>query len=187
MLLPRRLHCSILLAIGLTLAFVPVASARQSGPPPAAITPQPEMEQLSFLVGEWKGTGWFQRGPERHHVIQVETITPLLDGDVLLIEGRGVSAEDTSLVVHQAVAIIGFDATSGTYEMRTFLPGGRGASPAVTVGDDHMVWQIGSNVRYTISLDDSARWFEIGEFSQDGGDTWTQFFEMTLNRIDSTD
>jgi hypothetical protein len=145
------------------------------------------MSRLSFLVGQWKGEGWIQQGPRRHNVIERESLTPKLGGDVILIEGRGVSADDTSAVVHQAVGMLGYDAANGRYVMQTFLPGGLVASPDVTVGNEQLDWQIGSNVRYSITLDEEGRWFEIGEFSRDGGATWTRFFQMTLERMEPGD
>ncbi len=142
-----------------------------------------EIAALDFLVGDWRGDGWivFPSG-ERHEILQTERITPLLNGEVILIEGRGVSAVDTNHVVHQAVAFIGYDEEADDLVMRTFLPGGQGAVPIVQVGNQNLMWQIGSNIRYTINLNEHGQWYEVGEFSRDEGQTWTQFFEMTLDR-----
>src|ERR1044071_9797665 len=40
-----------------------------------------EMKKLDWLAGEWKGEGWFQRGPgPRSYVLQNEKVTPRIGG-----------------------------------------------------------------------------------------------------------
>jgi hypothetical protein len=51
-----------------------------------------ETKKLDWLVGQWKGTGWIQMGPQgRKEFTQTETIQGKLDGLVLVIEGQGKS------------------------------------------------------------------------------------------------
>lgn len=142
------------------------------------------MQKLNFLLGDWEGTGWIARGPgPRHHFVQTETIRPYLNGDLILIEGRGVAAEDTTQVIHHAIAFIGYDADQERYVMRSFLAGGRTTPATVDVQDKRLTWQMGNNVRYTIWLNEKGQWDEVGEYSQDG-ENWTQFFAMTLDRVE---
>ncbi len=79
----------------------------------SAQAPQPsqrvEMEKLVWLIGKWKGAGWIQIGQQgRKEFTQTETIEGKLDGLVVVIEGRGVSNEDGTLI-HNAVAFVSYD------------------------------------------------------------------------------
>lgn len=143
-----------------------------------------EMKALHFLTGDWKGTGWIIRGPGlKDDFVQRERVRPFQGGDVLLFEGEGRMASDTSVVVHDAFAVIGYDRQDARYIMQTFLAGGRTGRPDVSFEGDTFVWQIGENVRYKIRLNDAGQWHEVGHYSRDGGSSWEQFFEMTLDRV----
>lgn len=171
--------------IAALLALLPAASlqAQQAPSPELQAATRQAMEAVSFLLGDWAGSGWIM-GPDgaRHEFLQTERIRPLLGGQVILIEGRGVAAADTTQVVHEAVAFIGYDAAAGRHVMRSFLPGGRTTDARVEAGPGRFVWRIGESVRYTILVDDSGTWQEIGEYTRDGGRNWQQFIEMKLVR-----
>ena len=166
----------------LLLATTPLA-AQQAPTPEMEADTRSGMKVVDFLLGDWAGSGWIM-GPDgtRHEFLQTERIRPLLDGQVILIEGRGTDATDTTVVVHDAVAFIGYDAGAKRYIMRSFLPGGRTTQAEVEAEPGRFVWRIGSTVRYTITVDDEGRWHEIGEYTRDQGRTWQQFIEMRLVR-----
>lgn len=160
---------------------------------PAAAQPSGPMVPLAFLAGEWEGEGWIVLGPDqRHNFVQHETVTPKLGGDVLLIEGVGRAAEDTSRVVHNALAVLAYDPAVERYLMRAFRADGPdGTQPVeadVTVEGGALVWAFeapqAGRIRYTIREDEAGRWHEVGEISQDGGATWFPFFEMTLTKVE---
>jgi hypothetical protein len=73
--------------------------------------PAKAMNRLAFLEGSWEGQGWHQAGPdaERRHFTQTEDIQRKLDGQLLIIEGRGHAADDPERVVHQALAVVHYD------------------------------------------------------------------------------
>ena len=149
-----------------------------------------QLQALVFLVGQWEGDGWSRMGPgpkEAVHVI--ESVEPKLGGSILLIEGKGTAVDPETgeeRIVHEALAIIGHDATTG-YHMRAYRTGSGYIDPNVSAEDGTMVWGFdvpggAGRIRYTITLNDKGQWFEVGEFSRDEGQTWLQFFEMTLDR-----
>lgn len=170
-------------AAALLLATATPLAAQRPPTPEMAAAARTAMNEVAFLVGDWVGSGWMMdAGGERHEFLQRERIRALQDGQVILIEGRGMEAADTTNVVHDAVAFIGYDAVAKQYVMRSFLPGGRTTEAEVEAADGRIVWRIGSTVRYTIDLDDAGTWHEIGEFTRDQGRTWQQFIEMRLVR-----
>src|SRR5262245_36597358 len=79
-----------------------------------------EMKKLDWLVGQWKGTGWIQMGPQgRKEFAQTETVQSKLDGLVLLIEGQGKSKENGS-TVHTALALASYDERAKNFRWRAF-------------------------------------------------------------------
>jgi hypothetical protein len=153
--------------------------------PPSAATQRQEMKKLDWLVGHWKGSGWIEMGPQgRHEFLQAETIQSKLDGLVLIIEGLGRSREaDTA--VHSALAVVSYDEGTRTFRWRAFTAEGRQTDAEAKVGEGTLEWGFPISqqglVRFTIQRNAKGQWFEIGEMTHDG-QTWRQFFEMTLER-----
>jgi|ERR1044071_1069122 hypothetical protein len=148
-----------------------------------------EMKKLDWLAGEWKGEGWFQRGPgPRSYVLQNEKVTPRIGGKVLLVEGLGKSKLENSAagdVVHDALGIISWDAEKKQYRFAARSTSGD-VDTTMDVGENRVVWGFatpqGGRVRYTMRLTPKGEWNEVGEFSMDG-EKWMQFFEMTLVKV----
>jgi hypothetical protein len=166
---------NIVFALVLTLAAVTASAAD-------------EMKKLDFLVGEWRGEGWHQRGPApRDFVVQHEKITPRAGGNVLLVEGTGRRKLDNGSageIVHEALGMMWWDAEKKQYRFVAHTAAAGSVEPAIEVGDNRVVWGFPTpqgRVRYTIRLTEKAEWNEIGEFSRDG-ETWMKFFEMTLKK-----
>ena len=178
-----------LATIALSALMALPAAAQPTGAAPASAP----MAPLAFLAGEWEGEGWMMFGPDqRHTFVQHESVEAKLGGDVLLIEGRGLASEDTSRVVHHALAVLAYDPAAERYLMRAFRAGGPGGTQVVeaeaTVRDGSLVWGFedprAGQIRYTVREDEAGRWQEVGEMSRDGGETWFQFFGMTLTRAE---
>jgi hypothetical protein len=144
-----------------------------------------EMQKLGWLIGQWKGSGWIQMGPQgRKEFTQTEKIEGKLDGLVLVIEGRGTSKEDGS-VVHNALAFVSYDDRAKTFRWRAFTNDGRQTDTVAQVRTDSLEWGLDipqrGRMRYTLTLNENGEWFEVGEMTQDG-QSWHKFFEMTLRR-----
>lgn len=186
------------LALLLSVSLTPNlhAEAKQHTKPQAASTEAPvkqsPMKAISYLAGQWKGKGWMMFGPNKKaHFNQAETVTAKLDGDVLLIDGLGHSADDASQVIHEAFAMIAYDHQAKQYIMRSFRKNEQGITqtiaPKVSVSDGVLTWQFSDpstgTIRYVIRENEQGQWFETGEMSRDGGQHWFQFFSMTLDRV----
>lgn len=146
------------------------------------------MKDVSVLVGEWEGKGYrLDAGGEKHWSNVKEEIEFKLDGTILQIEGIG--KNDEGNVVHEAFAVLYFDAFRKVYKMDSHLASGlyTNASFEVIKPKEQMQWSFDSpmgKVRYKINItNNGTKWDEIGEFSQDG-ENWFKTFEMNLEKKD---
>ena len=148
-----------------------------------------KMKALSFLVGQWEGTGTMQLGPGPPLTAKVkESVQIRLAGMALLVEGFGTATVEEGKperVVHEAIGLITWDPKQNKYVMHAMTARAGPVEPVVEVGDKTLIWSFqtatGGKVRYTIKLNDKGQWVEVGEFSQDAT-TWNKFFEMTLDK-----
>jgi hypothetical protein len=137
-----------------------------------------EVSKLSFITGEWKGSGWMTgQDRSRHSFIQTETIRFKLDSTAILIEGFGMSDEK---VIHNALAIITYNKENNNYTFDSYLSTGLSGKFKAELTDGRLYWYPRENIRYIIYLNDKGQWYETGEMNRGG--TWYQFFEMTLDK-----
>jgi hypothetical protein len=143
----------------------------------AAPPPDPAMAKLDFLVGEWKGEGWIvTREGKRETFTSTEVIRKKLLGTALVVEGTHTGFE--------AMAVVTWDAKAQQYRWRSFTSRGAGVdAEARLTGERTLQWFPSPSARYTIVIGDAGQWIETGEYTRDGGTTWTQFFEMKLDRV----
>ena len=162
------------------------AYAQAPRPPAAALA---AMNQLNFLVGKWSGEGWMEFAPgPRHTFRSTEEVEMKLDGLLLLIEGihhARIPGQKDELKVHHAVATVTFDPGSRVLRMAAFKADGKSIQPRAEIKDGAFIWGFEDpalgQLRYTIRVNASGEWFEIGERSIDGRE-WKKYFEMTLSR-----
>ena len=168
----------------LFLCSIVVASQEPAAESAAADPGLEAMNALARMAGEWRGTGWMQRGPgEPQHTVSVETVESKLDGRVLVVEGLHHAKDDPSRVVHHAFGVIFHDPESGHYRFQAHLADGRSGDYEMRVEGDDILWFMDTprgKIRYTIRVAD-GEWRETGELSADG-ETWQQFFGMDLER-----
>lgn len=153
------------------------------------VQPHPDltaaMQKLTFMQGNWHGTAWVQMGPQKHAANQTESVQWHANGTVLTIDGMGTDANDPSVKVHQAFAVISYDLAQKRYRMLAFRSDGNPVDADLTVLDDGSIqWgfkhPMAGTIRYHIRLQD-GKWVETGDVSRDGT-TWTPFFEMSLEK-----
>jgi hypothetical protein len=162
--------------------FVQAAALAQS-------TVRPELSNAAFLLGKWQGAGWIEFAPGRRAEFnQFETISAKLGGGAIVMEGVGTrkGGESDGSVTHEAIGILTYDANQKKPLLRAYRSGGQFVDADVTLEPNKLTWQFQiqglGTTRYTISIDDKGRWFELGELSKDGGE-WRKFFETTLSRV----
>lgn len=140
-----------------------------------------KMTLLPIQAGEWTGVGVQQFGPNRYEVDQYEKITPMLDGTVLLIEGIG---KDKGTIRHHAVATLSYDPATQKYLFRSFKDGYVVDAETELKADGSFVWSMQNargTTRYIVRMVNGV-WLETGEFTTDGGKTWTAFLDMKLQK-----
>lgn len=165
----------------LILLFISVTAAAQ--PPQNRTEP---MQALDFLKGIWKGSGWIMGKETRIPLASAELVQGKLNGNALLVEGihrgRSLSGEQGA-VLFEALALVTYDPETETYSWRSATSEGRGGNfEAKVVGEETLHWGQENSFRYIITIDENGRWYETGERTRDGGKTWHQFFEMTLEK-----
>lgn len=147
----------------------------------------PALQPLAFLIGEWEGTGWIRIGRAAPATFrQRETVRPAAGGVVVVIDGRGVSADagQEGRVVHEAFAVVSFDSASNQFRWRAYRAAGPELDVVPTVGGDSLVWGFpadGGAVRFLIRRTPAGEWHELGDFVPAGAPP-IRFFEMTLVR-----
>ena len=162
----------------LAVCVVPVSLAAQ-----APVAAPAEMAKLDFLVGEWRGEGWMVGQAGRQTFTQGERVWRLADGHVVVVEGLGKNA--ARVTIHQAFAVISYDAATAKFKMRTYRAAdGTWRENDLAVSERGFVWGFPTpqgQVRFTMNLTDAGQWHETGEFSMDGA-TWRQFLDFTLTK-----
>jgi hypothetical protein len=160
----RSLFLPMTLLVAAFMIFFSLALFAQP-PVSSSITAQQEaMRKLSFLSGHWAGPVAIVRGTgEPVHLAQTEDVEYKLDGLVLLIEGRSISANGK--VLFSALATIAYDDTSRTYRFRAYNDGHyldtellvleHGFSWGFTSGPAHIV--------NSMQLTDKGEWNEFSE------------------------
>lgn len=169
----------------IALALAVSAPANGQSPAPDPVPALEAMKSLSFLEGRWAGEGWMQRGPgPREEFSQTETVEWRLDGGVLLIEGVGKSKSPETGQRHHAFAVVSFNPMTEKYRFTSYVVGRPPLDVEPIIETNTLTWefepQSGSHIRYTAIVAEDT-WHEIGEFSRDGN-SWVQFFEMTLKK-----
>ena len=158
-------------------------SAARAQSEPSVETQRAEMKKIENLIGQWKGSGWIQRGKEKETFNGTETVQRKLDGLALLVEGKFKNKE--GIVTHETLAVLSSDLKTKTYRFNTYLASGNKGEYEFKSTADGWQWGIqfpGGSIRFITKLTDDT-WFETGESSQDGGKTWRKYFEMSLKKV----
>lgn len=140
------------------------------------------MRRFDQWIGSWTGSGWsVSAAGTRTEFALEEQVQRKVGGTVLLLDGRGTTADGT--VTHDGLVVLSHDGKAGVYRWSGYEVGRAAVDAEVNLLDGGLEWSIpagGATVRITIHID-SARWHEVGEVSTDGT-TWTRFMEVNLTR-----
>jgi hypothetical protein len=177
---------SVVAVIGLALvaALLGVHAVRAQDPAMFGFEEQrAAMAKLDYMVGNWQGTGWIQRGT-RETFTGGENVQRKLDGLALLVEGDFAATDAPGRSVHKTLGVIYYDPKTRKYRFDTWLAAGSHGEHELELLDDGWRWELtypGGTIRYTMRRGTGGDWFEIGERSPNGT-TWSKFFEMTLKK-----
>lgn len=180
----KTLYFTLLISISLFTYENCIAQSEYVQPDPSQIE---AMKILDPWVGEWNGSGWSMTGPNQRSNFEIyEKIESRLQGQVLLIEGRGMN-ESGDRMIHEALGILSYDPQDNTYKMRTYDLRGQVIDAEFHIEDDHYRWgfrdqESGVLLRFYITISED-HWHETTEVSPDNGDNWYHIMEMNLTKI----
>jgi hypothetical protein len=168
-------------------AFALAAPAVAQDSNQAAIAAQKEaIKKLSGMFGVWRGPGSGMNRSGPYQVTQTERIGTMLDGTIMVIEGKGYTPDGK--VAFNAFGVISYDAATKVYTLRSHALGYSGDFP-LTLTDTGYVWSIpagpGATIRYTATFS-GGTWNEVGDYVA-GEAPPRRIFEMNLKRVGDTD
>jgi hypothetical protein len=177
-----RLWIPTAVLIGIICASSLPSSAMAASSPARAEA----MEKLAFMHGTWRGTAsGTARDGTRYEVVQTERVGTMLDGDLLVIEGRGYRPDGS--VGFNAFAVVSWDDRAGAYEFRSYAQGYAGTFE-MKLTETGYTWEVPAGpeaiMRYTATVEGS-KWHEVGDYVAPGAEP-RRMFEMTLERIGDT-
>lgn len=170
----------------LVLIGVLIATSANAQNDPTLPTQLEEMKKMHVMVGNWKGEGWMQQGQSERKTFTVnESVQIKNNGATLLVEGRGVDS-NSEATVHDAMAVVYFDAHANEYKFDTHLAKGMHKLAVGQMNENVFTWgfdlQNAAKIKYTLTFTDNT-WNEVGEYSPDNTN-WYKFLEMNLTKIE---
>jgi hypothetical protein len=173
------------LILALTLLLTPTAAFSQT-PDSLSVS---MMKKVAVFKGQWKGSGWisFAAG-KKETFVQNEDVRTVTDGSMVTMEGLGQDGSAEGKVVHRAFGVVFYDVMAQKLKIHAYKDGKFIAADAEVAQDGSFLWGFDApggtgKIRYTIRINEKGQWYEVGQFSPDGGKTWFQNFEMTLDRV----
>jgi hypothetical protein len=170
------------------IALMILAAATCAGSASAQAAASSPMDRLDFLLGEWAGTGVMMRGAARSEARVTERAERVAGGQAITLHGLGTIQPPGAAAprtVHDAYAVIWWDAARSRYELFAIRAGGEPIRTQPTVEENRVVWGFedphAGHIRFTMTRNAAGQWHELGERSADGVG-WTPFMEMTLDR-----
>jgi hypothetical protein len=165
------------------------AAAQPGRPPEPAVllaAQREAMKPLAWTFGRWQGEAWSVTDGKRHDVIQTERIGPMLDGTIVVMEGKSFE-RDGKPSAFNAFGVMSYDAQAKSYALHSHAQGRAGTFP-LEVTPNGYAWQIQAGpmkIRYVATFKDGV-WREAGEMIRPDGRS-TPIFEMNLKRVGDTD
>ena len=180
----KKISINLIAIICCVLVFSIASNAQTFGSSNVAESVK-QMKKLEFLEGEWEGTGWrMSEKGKRLSVNTFENAKYKLGGSVMVIEGLGKVGDK---VVHDALAFVKYDDKKKKIVIKTFIQNGSSIEMYPEVSENKLVWGFKipnrGETRFTVIRNEKGNWFEIGEFSRDGGKTWIKTLEMELSKV----
>ncbi len=135
---------------------------------------QKAMKKLSFLIGDWKGSGTSFPKEENKPYDVISTVEYDLDGELLVLRHRSTRGDKTVLALH---TLIYFNKEDGHYYYNAYRR--NGARPfKCKLNDGQFICEINGNYRLTFQKTKEGNFNEFGQRLIDG--KWVKNFEDIL-------
>ena len=172
----------VLLALSLLIVMPDRVWSQMPGMPDGS-KERAAMAPLARLVGTWEGTATAVIGPgHTEQATQHEQVDFGSGKTVLVVRGTGRLKDGK--VIHDATALIWYDAAAQKLRMRAHRMEGISVEPDIDLKGDTLVWGFnvpGGRIRFTIAFNDST-WHEVGHFLREGAPP-VQTIEMRLKKV----
>jgi hypothetical protein len=149
---------------------------------PEAQRPNPALEPLTPLLGNWRTTGTHPLVPEK--TFHGRTSFAWHQGGAFVLMHSEIDEPE----IPSGVAVIGSDDVAGTFTMIYFDERGISRRYTVEVGDGEVSWhrdETGFAQRMVVTIaSDGSRLDAKGTMSHEGG-PWEDDLQLTYERIDS--
>ena len=180
----------VLAATVVWLAAATAGNAQPVRPPDPAVllaAQREAMKPLAWMHGRWQGEAWaVTPDGKRHELIQTERVGPMLDGAILVVEGKAF-LRDGRPADFNAFGVIAYDPTAKAYVFQTHAQGRGGAFP-LELTPDGWAWAAAAGpvkIRYVTTFRNGV-WREVGDMTLPDGST-RRILEMNLKRVGDTD
>lgn len=170
----------------LLLLVLPVTVLAQSG----TSVQRQELEKLDFLIGEWKGRGWFMRADGKNfeltHRAKVkrkpDDLALRIEGEVKFKESAA-PFEPNQFSLFPTNATVFYDEQVKQYRWRRESARGSKSSDDAALIEPKTLQLVRAiaRTRHTIRIAENGEWHETFEVWVDGN--WRKFLETTLQRI----
>jgi len=135
---------------------------------------QKAMKKLSFLIGDWKGSGTSYPTKENKPYDVISNVSYDLDGELLVLRHRSTRGDKTVLALH---TLIYFNKEDGFYYYNAYRRSG--ARPfKCKLNDGIFICEINGNYRLTFRKTKEGNFNEFGQRLIDG--KWVKNFEDIL-------
>jgi len=150
---------------------------------------QSQDNPLSFMLGEYKGTGWFisEEGKKESNI--TEKVTCKQGCSFIVVEGLGTrqDAIGKEVISHEAYGIITQDRKTEKWMIQAYRNGEVVIAEIKLVTDKIIRWELplpnnAGTVRFTTDFSNPNEWKGIGEYSKDN-ESWSQIMETNLTKI----
>jgi hypothetical protein len=172
--------------VAVALVAIATPASAQDADNTAIAEQKVAMQKLAWMQGVWRGPGNGANRSGPYTVTQTERIVPMLDGTVLVMEGKGYVPDGK--VGFNAFAIVSYDPAKKAYSIRSYALGHMGDFPLAPTEAGY-VWSIpagpGATIRYTATFSNGI-WNEVGDYIA-GASSPRRIFEMNLKRVGDSD
>jgi hypothetical protein len=134
-----------------------------------------QMQDLSFLIGNWHSSGKvLATGNDPAVIIHGTDIYEWVSAGAFILHRVDVMMGDENA---RSVEIIGYDAALASYKFQSYDSEGNISEMYATINNNGGLITEGNNMRSTLTVDDDKHMTAIWERS-DGGKNWQRWMDM---------
>ncbi len=130
-------------------------------------------DNLQAIMGQWEGEGWHEHSDHTNYFVQRCSITPKLDGQILLIEQEALIKDKPDQVLFKEIQIWQLENDS-TIVSSTYRGHRVARESRLSIEEGKIINKRNESIMFVTEIT------EDGAYKMTGYDGETQFFEMTM-------